>query len=322
MLLCNRGFFVVRGIMTPKLTEFTLEITQQCPNKCLFCSSRSDPTKNIILRPQYILKIAREAKQLGLETIAISGGEPLLYPDIVDLLYEIKLIGLKIKLYTSGSCYNKGPNKVAIPYQNWAPMVPLVDQVIFNLQSDLYTEHDQLTGTPGSFHRCVTSMCSALDLRIPIEIHIIPNNINASSLRNLVLFATRLGVSQVSVLQLVPQGHASSNMSSLRISNLELGWVMDSLRPLNGPSTKVRLGRPLRCYANKPRSECPAGATKLVVRYDGAIFPCEGFKETRLGQVFLLGNVVHCTLMEALEKAATIPLDRKVCFVHQNPLQD
>lgn len=79
--------------------------TQGCNFRCPFCQNAS-----LVLPEQYpdplpsdeILDFLR--KRYGiLEGVAITGGEPLLQPDIADFLARVKEIGYRIKLDTNGT---------------------------------------------------------------------------------------------------------------------------------------------------------------------------------------------------------------------------
>lgn len=79
--------------------------TLGCPFRCGFCHNAS-----LVTHTQDALEITEEevlshlAKRKGLlEGICITGGEPLLHPDIEEFLVKIKALGYAIKLDTNGA---------------------------------------------------------------------------------------------------------------------------------------------------------------------------------------------------------------------------
>ncbi len=63
------------------LQELTLEITRECVNRCLHCSSMAVPAAGgTPADATAIRRLAAEAAELGLRSLAISGGEPFLHP--------------------------------------------------------------------------------------------------------------------------------------------------------------------------------------------------------------------------------------------------
>ena len=60
------------------LNEITIELTQQCPNHCIYCSSLSNMEKNECLDYAAIIRVVDDAVILGAKTVSLSGGEPFL----------------------------------------------------------------------------------------------------------------------------------------------------------------------------------------------------------------------------------------------------
>ena len=89
--------------MANRLRKITFELTRACPNQCLHCSTTSSPSVREALPPQMVLDIVEEGARLGLETVILSGGEPLVYPSILGLVDALHARGLRIVIYTSGS---------------------------------------------------------------------------------------------------------------------------------------------------------------------------------------------------------------------------
>ncbi len=76
-----------------------------CNMRCPFCQNSS-----LVLHPGSVPTMDSEevlsylSKRKGiLEGVCITGGEPTIYPDLVELIKRIKSIGLKVKLDTNGS---------------------------------------------------------------------------------------------------------------------------------------------------------------------------------------------------------------------------
>lgn len=82
-------------------------LTDYCCHRCIFCNSEfatADMSRIHAIDRGVLLKFLREAKEAGLKAITICGsGEPLIYPGIEGLLYEIHEIGLDIGIFTNAS---------------------------------------------------------------------------------------------------------------------------------------------------------------------------------------------------------------------------
>ena len=66
-----------------KLKEITIEITQQCPNYCIHCSSMSSLSKNHMMPLEKVKELIDDVDILGCEQISFSGGEPFLHKEII-----------------------------------------------------------------------------------------------------------------------------------------------------------------------------------------------------------------------------------------------
>ena len=85
-----------------KLKEITIEITQQCPNYCIHCSSMSSLSKNHMMPLEKVKELIDDVDILGCEQISFSGGEPFLHKDLVKMVAYAYRKGMRVAVYTSG----------------------------------------------------------------------------------------------------------------------------------------------------------------------------------------------------------------------------
>lgn len=79
------------------------ELTHRCPLKCLYCSNPLElVAKSAELETQTWLRVFEEAAELGVLQLHLSGGEPLLRPDLTQLIAAANSAGLYPHLITSG----------------------------------------------------------------------------------------------------------------------------------------------------------------------------------------------------------------------------
>ncbi len=82
-----------------------------CNLTCTYCFTESSPgVAKRAMDPDQIIRIAREAKELGYTEFGITGGEPFLLPYMVDLLKELGSIGPTIVI-SNGTVF--GPKRFA-----------------------------------------------------------------------------------------------------------------------------------------------------------------------------------------------------------------
>jgi pyrroloquinoline quinone biosynthesis protein E len=84
-------------------TGLLAELTHRCPLHCEYCSNPPDPpTSRGELDQGDWSRVLAEAAGLGVLQVHFSGGEPLLRPDLTDLIASARSVGLYTNLITSG----------------------------------------------------------------------------------------------------------------------------------------------------------------------------------------------------------------------------
>ena len=85
------------------LKDLCFEIIETCPNNCLFCSSCSSINKEKLIEYKKFKEVIDYFMSIGgIEEISLSGGEPLLHPELLRMIRYCKLNNIKTVLFTSG----------------------------------------------------------------------------------------------------------------------------------------------------------------------------------------------------------------------------
>lgn len=263
------------------LSEISIEILQRCPNRCIYCSSHSNPQATHLIPFEIIKNIIDDAKSLGCKTVCLSGGEPFLHPQILDIISYIAIQQLICYVYTSG-IYMKNEVYSSLPNEYIEAIRGMVDKVIFNVEADSSALYDQIMGTDvGGFDMMKKSIDDCVSSGLVVETHVVPMQVNFKHLKSIFEMCYQLGVSKVSILRLVLQGRALENLSLVKLigeDNREVTKLIKALK--EAYKGKVRIGLP---YSDSNcRIYCKAASDKINVRYDGNVYPCEVFKDDLL----------------------------------------
>ena len=91
---------------------------QGCPLKCPYCHNPNlqDFNQEGAISWEYVVKFFAERKK-RLDGVVLSGGEPLMQPDILKAVQEIKVLGFQVAIHTSGIYPQK--MKELLPYIDW-----------------------------------------------------------------------------------------------------------------------------------------------------------------------------------------------------------
>lgn len=263
------------------LSEISIEILQRCPNRCIYCSSHSNPQATHIIPFEIIKNVIDDAKSLGCKTVCLSGGEPFLHPHILDVISYIAKQQLTCYVYTSG-IYMKDEVYSSLPNEYIEAIRGMVDKVIFNVEADSSTLYDKIMGTDvGGFDMMKKSINDCVSSGLVVETHVVPMQVNFKHLKSIFEMCYQLGVSKVSILRLVLQGRALENLSLVKLSGEDSREVTKQIKALKEAyKGKVRIGLP---YSDSNcRIYCKAASDKINVRYDGNVYPCEVFKDDLL----------------------------------------
>ena len=263
------------------LSEISIEILQRCPNRCIYCSSHSNPQATHIIPFEIIKNVIDDAKSLGCKTVCLSGGEPFLHPQILDIISYIAKQQLICYVYTSG-IYMKDEVYSSLPNEYIEAIRGMVVKVIFNVEADSSTLYGKIMGTDvGGFDMMKKSINDCVSSGLVVETHVVPMQVNFKHLKSIFEMCYQLGVSKVSILRLVMQGRALENLSLVKLTGEDSREVTKQIKALKEAyKGKVRIGLP---YSDSNcRIYCKAASDKINIRYDGNVYPCEVFKDDLL----------------------------------------
>lgn len=77
-------------------------ITKSCNYNCVYCFAKFNGVQGTLPK-RIAMRIPEQLKELGVEKLNIAGGEPLLYPHLMDIAKEASRCGLVVSLISNGS---------------------------------------------------------------------------------------------------------------------------------------------------------------------------------------------------------------------------
>lgn len=260
------------------LNEITIEVTQRCPNRCIYCSSLSDITKSEQLDIDTIRAVVDDAVALGTKSVSLSGGEPFLRPDLPEIVGYIHSQGLKIRIYSSSIFYDVDTETYGpLPESILDIIKTKVERLIFNYEAIDASLYAKIMNAPASHLAMLDrSIELAIEKGIVVEAHLVPMHCNFRQIPDVLEKLYAMGVVNVSLLRLVPQGRVLDNRELVLLNETEENELKSILAVCRERySGKIRLGLPFSSRS----AACGTGTVKLTVRYDGVVFPCEAFKD-------------------------------------------
>jgi len=259
-----------------KPLDVTFEITRKCPLNCIFCSSYGGKRDKNELNLNDWKRLTIEAINLGTKKILISGGEPFSSPFFKDLCHFISSHPIDLSIYSSGNIYNDNIlTSLDINHLQFLTTMKPV-KIIFSLLGFSSDIHDDITLVKGSFDNVIKSIHNAIQLGINVELHFVPIKKNFRELPKVVELAEKMNVNKISILRYVAQGRGSN--LNLDLSDKELLQLRKIFSDLKKYKNFVRIGSPFNPFLLDKTYVCTAGRTRMTVRYDGLVVPCEAMK--------------------------------------------
>lgn len=252
-----------------RLRKLKIEVTQACRLSCIHCSSSASANGYKEMELEAAQSIVRQAAEMGVAETAISGGEPLLWSGIEELLELCHRLEMHTTVYTSGVVDD---SKKAMEQLKALG----IRRVVFSFFSSYAEVHDKVTRTKGSWEQTLAAVQVARAVDLPVEFHFVPMNLNYACLRKLAAHAMNLGVRQISVLRLVPQGRAKcdGNLLLSGADNLRLREIIEDAKK----HCRIRLGSPYSIFHTSDSPNCMAGVDRLTISPNLRIYPCDAFK--------------------------------------------
>lgn len=257
------------------LEEIKIELTKNCPLSCIHCSSDASPGNSIQLTRKTVLSLINQAAEMHVKSVVFSGGEPLSWPWIKDVIKACKAYGLRSTLYSTGiNSTNDGSKKIS-------DLTKLgLSKVIFSLYSPFRDRHEEITRRSGSFDKTISVIKELGKNHLEREIHFVPLKLNYKHLYELIELAKELRIRRVSILRCVPHGRGIILKNSLEMltqsETLELRNHVTSCR--GHFDIDIRLGSPYNILILNEDSYCNAARKTICIGPNGNIYPCDAFK--------------------------------------------
>lgn len=256
--------------------DVSIEIIQKCVNHCIHCSSCSTEECTMMLQLDTMCHVVQGLQRLKVERVCLSGGEPFLHPNIVEIVKQISDCDMVADIYSCGIIKDtRGPKPLSLELLSTMKKVGL-RSLLFNVQSANENTYDLITQSKGHFSLLCESISNAIKCGIRTEIHFVPMKQNMDEAETVIRFAEQMGIEQVNFLKLVPHGRARENAKSIMINDADLSKLCSRLADLQTKGKSIRLGLPLSIRGST--SPCHAVKEKLYIKFDGSVFGCEAFK--------------------------------------------
>jgi radical SAM protein with 4Fe4S-binding SPASM domain len=282
-----------------------------CNLKCEMCNHWRE-TRKPPVTPERLKEVITELAEMGTQKIHISGGEPMLRPQIPDFVELASSLGIKVTMTTNGTLITKEKAKRLVEAG--------LRGVNLSIDSPIRKMHEKIRGVEGAFKATV----KAVELfrrykhkgKLTIRINTVVSRTNYETLATLPDLAHELGADGIN---LIPVDDHCGEILSMRRKDiakfneeiapriaeraLELGLIIsdEDAFPFGRDESEVRLGRVGRyAFGFYDKHPCYAPWTHSLIDFNGNVYVCCMTRE----KISPLGNIVHQSFREIWDGAS------------------
>jgi len=259
-----------------------------CNLACAHCYTSSGPREQGELPWEILADCLNDAYKLGYRQLAVSGGEPLLYRSLVNLLSRARALGMITTVTSNGLLLSRDALQ---------PLAPWVHFMAISIDGRP-GEHDALRCRKGAFDGTVENLANLRAAGVAFGFIFTLTQHNIDSLEFVVRLAAAQGAKRVQVHPLTLHGRALKTLPGARPDGVELvAALLEASRlgdelgvPVQVDALTVEQLLEYRSHVvpERPITQLIQIAPVLVVEADGVVMPLthEISRSLKLGSLY------------------------------------
>jgi radical SAM protein with 4Fe4S-binding SPASM domain len=273
----------------PTLTNFQIELTSKCNERCVHCYIPHENKKSNI-KPELFFNILEQCREMGVLSLTLSGGEPMLHPNFVEFLRKAKEYDFALNVLSNLTLLN---DEIIIEMK--ANRLSSVQVSLYSMNGDI---HDSITQVPGSFVKTREAILKLIENDIPLLISCPVMKQNKSCCADVIKWAEKHKVpAATDYIMMARYNHTTDNLEN-RLSLKEVEDVITDIIE-NDPDFKARFAETDFTVAEKRDTDdeiiCGVCISSICMIANGNIYPCAGWQD------YICGNVNEQSLREIWE---------------------
>jgi heme b synthase len=249
------------------------------------------------LDTQAALELVDAVAEAGAPILVLSGGEPLIRPDIFEIARHARGAGLPVALATNGTMVDRG---VAEDIASSG-----IRRVSISLDGANDKTHDSFRRLPGSFEAALKGFDYVRQAGVSLQINCTIAKHNADELEDLFSLAEELGADALHLFMLVPVGCgveiAEDQMLAPDRYEELLGWFFERSQRTKMETKATCAPHYYRIMRQKAKEQglsiktkahgmdavtrgCLAGTGVCFISHEGKVFPC-GYLPVEAGDI-------------------------------------
>lgn len=189
---------------TKNMNHISWNVTKRCNLYCKHCYRESSPEEDTDdeLSTEEGKKLLREMKKADLQTIVFSGGEPLLRPDIFELIQYANSLDMMTLMGSNGTLITA----------ELAERLKLsgLKAIAISVDSLKAEVHDEFRGEKGSLEKAIAGIRNCIDAGLRVQVNTTISKYNLNDIEEIMEYAEEIGALSSHMLFLVDVGRGKS----------------------------------------------------------------------------------------------------------------
>jgi len=190
----------------PPLHSLYMHIAGSCNLACRHCwvepDFSPDRSKGKFLKFEWAKKAVVEAKPLGLQSVKLTGGEPLFHPQFREIVKAIAQEGIEIIVETNGTLVDSGTAR----FLKDAGHVCFISVSVDGAKAET---HESLRAVPGSFEKAIEGIRALVEAGFRPQLICTLHKGNVGEIEEVIALAERLGCGSVKFNHVQRMGRGS-----------------------------------------------------------------------------------------------------------------
>jgi cyclic pyranopterin phosphate synthase len=281
-----------------------VSITQLCNFNCFFCHQEGEEKPGLEMTPDEIERIVLIAAELGVKRVKITGGEPLMRDDVVEIVRRISPYVEEVSMTTNG--YRLAEKACDLKEAG----LTRVNVSFHSAKSDVFCK---IIGKD-AFEEVQKGISTAIDCGLhPVKLNaVVINGMNDSEIFDMIDFSRKIGA----ILQLIEYQPLERGVKEWQQYHVDLLPLEEALRSKAEKIVVREMHRRKRYFLNdggvvevvRPthNSEFCKYCTRLRITSDGCLKPCLMRNNNHTNIVSLIRkNADKKTLISAFKEAVS-----------------
>ncbi len=229
------------------LTHMRISVTLRCNHSCIFCHMEGIPISQSSLNelsPKEYGLIVKAASDLGIRYYKLTGGEPLIRNDIIDIVKVMRPYASSISLTTNGSLLSKYAEELK------EASIDYINVSLHSLRPEVFKFI-----TKGDLNLVLKGIKDALNVGIKLKLDFLVLKFNENEFEDIINYASKYGL-DINIIELIPLGITINEWRDMHVG----------LNSIERYLERIAVKKYIKEFQNRPTYVLPTGIKVTIVK--------------------------------------------------------